>query len=179
MSFVRLNTLSLNIAIRNSRLPKNELSLPHSSISLQNVMEHIFQIPTSEVIERLIGKELYQVWNALSLLIEQKYEMEHLWNSGGKKWIYEYKYRRGGKTLCAFYAKENNFGFMVILGKEERLKFETQRESFSKEVQLAYDKATTYHDGKWIMFELKDTELFHDMEQLLQIKRKPNKKSLS
>lgn len=79
-----------------------------------------FQIPTSETIESLIGKGLYQIWDALCLLIEHKYEMERLWNNGGRKWKYEYKYRRGGKTLCALYAKENSFGFMVILGKGER-----------------------------------------------------------
>lgn len=135
-------------------------------------------MPTSEDIEALIGKELYQIWSALSILIERKYEMERLWNSGGKKWKYEYKYRRGGKTLCALYAKENSFGFMVILGKGERNKFEVQRELFSKEVQALYDEATTYYDGKWIMFELKSTGLFGDIERLLQIKRKPDRKTV-
>ena len=65
---------------------------------------------------------------------------------------------------------------MVILGKDERAKFEMQRELFSNEVQMIYDEATTFHDGKWIMFELKNTELFNDMERLLLIKRKPNRK---
>lgn len=51
------------------------------------------------------------------------------------------------------------------------------RELFSNEVQMIYDETTTFHDGKWIMFELKNTELFNDMERLLLIKRKPNKKS--
>lgn len=142
-------------------------------------MEKFFQIPTSNAIESLIGKELYQIWNALCLLIEQKYDMEQLWNSGGKKWKYEYKYRKGGKNLCALYAKDNSFGFMVILGKRERDKFEMQRELFSLEVQMLYDEATTYHDGKWIMFELKNAGLFNDIERLLQIKRLPNRKSLS
>ena len=41
---------------------------------------------------------------------------------------------------------------------------------------MIYDEATTFHDGKWIMFELKNTELFNDMERLLLIKRKPNRK---
>ena len=65
---------------------------------------------------------------------------------------------------------------MVILGKRERDKFEMQRKLFSKEVQTLYDEATTYHDGKWIMFELRDTGLFSDIERLLQIKRRPNRK---
>ncbi len=137
-----------------------------------------FKEPTSEVIESLIGNELYQVWNALCLFIDQKYDMSRLWNYGGKKWNYEYKYRRGGKTLCALYAKENTFGLMVILGKVERDKFENQRALFSKEVQRIYDNSTTYHDGKWIMFELKNEELFNDIGRILQIKRLPNRKLL-
>ena len=75
------------------------------------------------------------------------------------------------------YAKEKTLGFMVILGKDERAKFEIQRGQFSNEVQMIYDAATTFHDGKWIMFELKDTKLFNDMERLLLIKRKPNRKA--
>ncbi|EXZ62229.1 hypothetical protein M107_3572 [Bacteroides fragilis str. 3725 D9(v)] len=68
---------------------------------------------------------------------------------------------------------------MVILGKGERDKFEMSRELFSKEVQRLYDEATVYHDGKWIMFELRNTGLFSDIERLLEIKRLPNRKSLS
>ena len=138
-------------------------------------MKETLQIPTPEMLENLIGKELYNVWTSLCQLIEQKYNMEQLWNYGGKAWKCEYKYRRGGKTLCALYAREQAFGFMVILGKDERAKFELQREAFSYETLKTYDEATTFHDGKWIMFELKDASLFSDMEQLLSIKRKPNR----
>ena len=101
--------------------------------------------------------------------------MDRLWNSGGEKWTYEYKYRSGGKTLCALYAKENIFGFMIIFGKAEREKVEAIRSDLSPETQRIYDQATTYHDGKWVMFELTDTSLFSDMEKLLMIKRKPNR----
>ena len=138
-------------------------------------MKETLQIPTPDTLENLIGKELYNVWTSLCQLIEQKYNMEQLWNYGGKTWKYEYKYRRGGKTLCALYAREQAFGFMVILGKDERAKFELQREAFSNETLKTYDEATPFHDGKWIMFELKDASLFSDMERLLSIKRKPNR----
>ena len=77
-------------------------------------MKETFQVPTPRDIETLIGTELYNVWNRLCQLIEQSYEMEQLWNRGGKAWTYEYKYRKGGKTLCALYAKERPMGFMVI-----------------------------------------------------------------
>ena len=136
------------------------------------------QLPTDNEIIDLIGQPLFDVWVELTHLIESNYDMERLWNSGGKKWTYEYKYRRGGKSLCALYAKENVFGFMIIFGKHERAKFEEERNDFSVEVQRVYDEATTYHDGKWMMFELTDTSLFSDLEKLLRIKRKPNKKTL-
>ena len=134
------------------------------------------KVPTNEEMILLIGQPLFKVWIELSNLIESKYDMERLWNSGGKRWTYEYKYRRGGKSLCALYAKENVFGFMIIFGKDERAKFEANRNNYSIEVQRVYDESTTYHDGKWMMFELADTSLFPDMEKLLLIKRKPNKK---
>ena len=134
------------------------------------------KIPTNEEMVALIGQQLFEVWTNLCDLIESKYDLDRLWNNGGKKWTYEYKYRRGGKSLCALYVKENVFGFMVIFGKDERAKFEASRNDYSLEVQKIYDEATTYHDGKWMMFELTDTSLFSDMEKLLSIKRKPNKK---
>ena len=109
------------------------------------------EIPGAEEMTALIGQSLYDVWNKLRILIDEKYDMEPLWNKGGKAWTYEYKYRRGGKTLCALYARENCV------------------------VQRIYDEAQTYHDGKWVMFEPVDTSLFDDFIRLLSIKRKPNK----
>ena len=54
-------------------------------------MKEPFQIPASEDIENLIGTDLYDVWNSLCQRIEKSYEMEQLWNRGGKAWTYEYK----------------------------------------------------------------------------------------
>ena len=132
-------------------------------------------IPNEEEMTALLGQSLYDLWNKLCAHIDEKYDMDCLWNNGGKAWKYEYKYRRGGKTLCTLYARENCVGFMIILGKEERLKFEAEREHYSKEIQNRYDEAQTYHDGKWIMFEPVDTSLFDDFIRLLRIKRKPNR----
>ncbi len=47
-------------------------------------------MPTSEEIIALVGKSLYGVWNNLCALINERYDMERLWNKGGKAWKYEY-----------------------------------------------------------------------------------------
>ena len=134
------------------------------------------KVPNAEEMTTLVGQSLYDVWNKLCALIDEKYEMERLWIKGGKAWTYEYKYRRGGKTLCALYAREKCIGFMIIFGKDERAKFEAERNDYSQQVQQIYDESKTYRDGKWVMFEPTDTSMFQDFIKLLSIKRKPNKK---
>ena len=132
--------------------------------------------PSRAELAGLLGETLLEVWQGLCAAIEERYDMERIWSSGGKNWAYEYKFRRGGKTLCALYAKRDCIGFMVILGKEERAKFEDMRTAFSDSVCRQYDGAKTYHDGKWVMFEPTTTDEFDDYMKLLAIKRKPNRK---
>ena len=85
------------------------------------------KIPSESIMTDLLGKPLYDVWLSLCSVIDERYDMERSWNSGGKNWTYEYKYRRGGKTLCSLYARNNCVGFMIIFGKDERTKFEESR----------------------------------------------------
>ena len=132
--------------------------------------------PSQSTMTELLGQSLFEVWQSLCAAIEARYEMERVWNASGKKWTYEYKYRRGGKTLCCLYARKNCVGFMVIFGKDERTKFEDMRHTLSDTVCKQYDEAETYHDGKWVMFKPTNTAEFPDYMKLLAIKRKPNRK---
>ena len=139
----------------------------------------IDHVPDKREMMTLLGARLLDVWERLCAAIEERYEMECRWNSGGKAWTYERKYRRGGKTLCSLYARDHCIGFMVIFGKAERDTFETERDKYSPQVQKVCAEAKTYHDGKWILFTVTDTSLFPDFMNLLRIKRRPDKKTVS
>lgn len=128
-----------------------------------------------EKLAELLGPSLTEVWNELCSAIESRYEMERAWGPGGKRWDLEYKYRRGGKTLCALYAAPRRMGFMVIFGRDERAKVEGIRDELSESVRRAYDVARTYRDGKWVMFEPTDDSEFDDYLRLLALKRRPNR----
>ena len=52
------------------------------------------KIPSPSAMAELLGQPLFEVWQALCTAIDEKYEMERVWNTGGKNWNYEYKYRR-------------------------------------------------------------------------------------
>lgn len=131
---------------------------------------------SDEVLISLIGKDRLHIFHNIDEYILNIYDMEKTWNTGGKKWDWECKYRKGSKTLCAFYLKKDCLGFMIIFGKAEREKIESSQNMFSKELIELYDSTTTYHDGKWLMIELENLFFFEDIKNLLQVKRKPNKK---
>lgn len=76
-------------------------------------------IPSQSMMMELLGSSLSEIWEALCAAIDEKYDMERLWNTGGRNWTYEYKYRRCGKTLCCLYAKKNCLGFMIVFGKNK------------------------------------------------------------
>lgn len=129
-----------------------------------------------EELEKLVGINKVSIFYDIVGEITKLYDMEQKWNNGGKKWSYEYKFRKGGKTLCAFYFKDNTLGFMIIFGKEERVKVEKIRNELSSIVLETYDNAETFHDGKWVMFNITDNSIIEDLKKLLFIKRKPNRK---
>ena len=129
-----------------------------------------------EELEKLVGVNKVNIFYNFVNEIAKLYDMEQIWNNGGKKWSYEYKFRKGGKTLCAFYFKENTLGFMIIFGKDDRNKVEKIKNELSSNVLEIYDNAQTYHDGKWVMFNITDNSILEDLKKLLFIKRKPNRK---
>lgn len=137
-------------------------------------MQDVF--PTNQELNEMLGTEKNNLWEAVCNLIESLYEMEILRkNTNWNNWKYEHKYRRGGKTLCTLYANENGFIIQIVFGKDERAKFENEQYTYSDEVQSIYNNSTTYHDGKWMSFEPVNS-LLEDIQRLLCIKRKPNKK---
>ena len=44
--------------------------------------------PTQSTMTELLGQPLFAVWQELCSSIDEKYDMERLWNTGGKNWVY-------------------------------------------------------------------------------------------
>ena len=129
-----------------------------------------------EELEKLVGTDKVNIFYKIVDEITLLYDMDQTWNNGGKKWTYEYKFRKSGKTLCAFYFKENMLGFMIIFGKAERTKVEEIRNELSSDILETYDNAQTFHDGKWVMLNITDYSMIENLKKLLFIKKKPNRK---
>ncbi len=133
-------------------------------------------VPARSDMEEFFGKDTLDIWERLAESIDGLYEMDKYWNKGFGDWVYEYKYRRGGKTLCTFYAKRDVANLLIVLGKAEREKFEQQRGSFSEYLLDIYDSTKIHYDGKWLWIPIDEKLEVEDILRMLRIKRRPNRK---
>ncbi len=120
----------------------------------------------------LVLRKSAPVWSRLLGYIRIKYAMDEFFD--GKD---ELKFRRGGKTFATLYIREGYFTLLIIFGKNERAVFETRQAEFPEHIIEFYNKCKTYHDGKWMFFEVYDDRDFDSLIKLLEIKRKPNRKT--
>jgi hypothetical protein len=131
---------------------------------------------TAENILKLLEAETYKMYEQINDFITDNYNVNQIWDVGGKYGDICIRYSRSGKTLCTLYFRQKQLGIWIIFGKSERSKFEEMRNQFSFEVQEKYDSTKVYHDGKWLMFNVEDNSLFNEIVLLLSIKKSPNRK---
>lgn len=133
-------------------------------------------VPTGAEIEKTLGTSAIRAWNELTTFVEGNYSHEPVWDNGGKYGKWELKYRKSGRTLCAFYIKEGFFAALVVLGKGEREKLELLKAEFSSSIIELYLNTRTYHDGKWLWIDVSDMSPVEGIKRLIAIKRKPSKR---
>ncbi|MCL2587889.1 MAG: DUF3788 domain-containing protein [Oscillospiraceae bacterium] len=132
-----------------------------------------------EEVQAMLGNAS-SAWEKLVGHIRFYYVMDEVWDAGKPthKYYNSLYVRRGGKTLITLALREGYFIACVVLGKDERAKFDEQRTSFGETICKVYDETLTYHDGKWLGFDVSDESLVDDIIRLLPLKRKPNRKIL-
>ena len=130
--------------------------------------------PDKKILYDLLGTAC-GAWDAMVRYIGEHYDPQEIWEDGRKAGVYACRFRKGGRTLCSLFARENAFGFMVIFGAKERAAFEADRDSYPEEIRAVYDETHQYHDGKWLKFDETDDRHVPVFERLLAIKRKPKK----
>ena len=131
------------------------------------------QSPSLPRIEAWMGRKAFAFWTEVADWIAQNYPgvFTPEWLFGGKKhgWCLRYK---KSKSFCTFVPEKNRFALMIVFGADERAKVETIRADLSPATQEAYDAATTYHDGKWLLLRVSSKSVIRDAQRLLAVKRR-------
>jgi hypothetical protein len=135
--------------------------------------------PTASQVEAWVGKKSYAFWERVTHFIEQNYPdmFTPEWLFGGKKHGWSLRYKKG-RSFCTFIPERNHFSILIVFGAEERAKVETILEELSTRTRGYYERATTSHDGKWLLLTVDADNILADVEKLLAIKREPKLRSV-
>jgi hypothetical protein len=130
--------------------------------------------PTSEQLESWLGKKAHGFWRQVANMIAENYPgvFAPEWLYGGKKHGWSVRYKKS-RSFCTMIPEKGRCLLLLVFGTQERAKVEKIRKQLSARVQKAYDEATTYHDGKWLLLDVSDKIVHTDAEMLLAVKRKP------
>lgn len=131
------------------------------------------QPPSVVSLESWMGKRAFGYWNEITNWIAQNHPdvFTPEWLFGGKKhgWLLRYK---KSKSFCSLVPEKNRCAILIVFGADERAKVEMMRAELSPATREAYDQATTYHDGKWLLLSVGSRRTLCDVQRLLVVKRK-------
>jgi hypothetical protein len=121
-----------------------------------------------------MGKDAHAFWKRLTQWIDQSYPgiFSPDWLFGGAKHGWSLRYKKS-KSFCTLAPLKGQLKIQIVFGGEERVKVEAIRDKLSARTRTAYERATTYHDGKWLYITVDSERVLKDIELLLTVKRRP------
>ena len=130
--------------------------------------------PDISEVKAWLGKRAGAFWDRLTKMIERKYPgvFAPEWLYGGRKHGWSLRYKKS-KSFCTLIPEKGCLKILIVFGAKERAGVETIKNTLSASIRKLYDKATTYHDGKWVVLTVDTDKILDDIEVLLTVKRKP------
>lgn len=131
--------------------------------------------PSAENIKKFINNKLYE---DLCSFLEDTYQiqpkLEYSKCSMQKGW--NVKYKKAGKSLCTIYPMEGHFILLVVIGAKEQVEAEETIPTCSEYIQNLFWKTPFSCGGRWLMVEVRESEILNDVFRLIQLRVKPKKK---
>lgn len=130
--------------------------------------------PNDAEIADWIGREAFRYWKRTIEGIEKAYPDVFVpeWLFGGKKHGWSLRYKKS-RSFCTLIPEKDRFALLIVFGAEERARVEGMRDSLSPYTWKEYEKAETYHDGKWLLLAIDSEAVQKDAFLLLSAKRRP------
>lgn len=127
-------------------------------------------IPTKYEMNNYINNEL---WTDFCKYIKETYNIEPKFEFS--KCSFEYgwniKFKKGSKSLCTVYPRENYFTVMIVIGSKEKATFEEILPSLSSDLQQIYMTTKEGNGQKWLMIDLEDDDSrYADVKRILDIR---------
>jgi hypothetical protein len=136
--------------------------------------------PTDDDMLNAIGPELSDAWLGLRRFLVETYQIEPIYQYGGKRYGWNIQHRRGGRPLCEMYPEQGSFTAMVVLGAKEWQAAVDEIDTFGETVKNALLNSPRFHDGCWMYTRIANPDTCRkdgeDIARLVLLKKKPPKK---
>ena len=139
------------------------------SISVFADKEH--RPSSKELAEVLAAK--YPLWQALTAFLLDNYQLAGDLIFGGKNYGWNVWWRKSGKTLMSLYPQKNAFVAQIVLGHEQVEK--ALGLALGAKASKILCDTPQLHDGRWLFIPVTTQRDVRDVEQLIQLKRRPLK----
>ncbi|HVN14143.1 MAG TPA: DUF3788 domain-containing protein [Anaerolineales bacterium] len=126
--------------------------------------------PTMPEVLGTIGTK-QPLWEELTQFISSNYPIPGEWNFGGKNYGWNLWYRKSDKTLLSLFPQQDSFVVQIVLGKDQAEQALDLK--LGAHVGTVLREASQLHDGRWLFIPVKTEKDVKDIQQLIQVKRKP------
>ena len=126
--------------------------------------------PTETAVFAALGAK-QPLWTELTQFIADNYPISGEWNFGGKNYGWNFWYRKSGKTLVTLFPQDGYFVAQIVLGKDQVA--QALKLKLGKNAGTVLTETPQLHDGRWLFIKVKTAKDVKDIQQLLQIKRRP------
>ena len=132
--------------------------------------EDFKHIPSEYEMSNYINNEL---WDKFCEFIRSNYNVnpKFEFSKCSLEFGWNIKFKKGSRTLCTVYPRENYFCVMIVIGKKEKEQFENILHSFCIEIQDIYKNTRECNNQKWLMIDLEDEDIkYEDVKKILNIR---------
>ena len=136
--------------------------------------ENFNHIPSEYEMSNFINNEL---WDKVCEFMKSNYNVNPIFEFSkcSLEFGWNIKFKKGSRTLCTVYPRENYFCVMIVIGKKEKEQFENMFHSFCIEIQEIYGDTREFNNQKWLMIDLEDEDKkYEDVKKILNIRASRN-----
>lgn len=81
------------------------------------------------------------------------------------------KFKKGSKTLCTLYPREQYFTLMIVMGRKEQPLLEKLLPQLCEAMQRTIQETSEGNGQRWLMIDLEDDDsLYQDVWKLLRLR---------
>jgi hypothetical protein len=125
-------------------------------------------IPTESALKEALGDK-YKLWQLVRNYTVEKYPAAvQEWNFPGKKFGWSFRIKDKKRAIVYLLPLKGYFKVAFVFGPKAMAN--VLQSNVSQEIKTELENAVPYAEGRGIRIEVKNSEIFKDIKQLIEIK---------